>query len=187
VGAQTYYTIDGLYLRYAAARRQREKEVICAVKILKQNQSTEMRLLCFTGSGDNCNAYNVYKNPLNYLFPFSFNIMPPIMLIFLALLAAEQCVAVKLAADPLSRASQRRQISLPASLPAQTAGTGIGWLPYTMSVGGGYHFFGRKGRGYLNSDLRPTMPLTPSVSNYGRTPHGSKRCITQYVLNLFMT
>jgi hypothetical protein len=119
--------------------------------------------------------------------PIFIRYKPPIMLIFLALLAAEQCVAVKLAADPLSRASQRRQISLPASLPAQTAGTGIGWLSYTMSVGGGYHFFGRKGRGYLNSDLRPTMPLTPSVSNYGRTPHGSKRCITQYVLNLFMT
>jgi hypothetical protein len=38
------------------------------------------------------------------LFPFSLDIKPPIMLIFLALLAAEQCVAVKLAADPLSRA-----------------------------------------------------------------------------------
>jgi hypothetical protein len=76
-------------------------------------------------------------------------------------LAAQQCVAVKLAADPLSRASQRRQISLPASLPAQTAGTGIGWLSYTMSVGGGYHFFGRKGRGYLNSDLRPHYAPNP--------------------------
>jgi hypothetical protein len=42
LGPQTYYTIDGLYLRYAAARRQREREVIRAVKLLKQNQSTEM-------------------------------------------------------------------------------------------------------------------------------------------------
>jgi hypothetical protein len=39
---QTYYTIDGLYLRYAAARRQREREVVRAVKLLKQNQSTEL-------------------------------------------------------------------------------------------------------------------------------------------------
>jgi hypothetical protein len=135
VEPQTYYTIDGLYLRYAAVRRQREREVIRAVKLLKQNQSTEMRLLCLTGSGDNSNAYNVYKNRLNYLFPFSLDIKPPIMLIFLALLAAEQCVAVKLSADPLSQASQRRQISLPASPPAQTAGTEIGCLSYTMSVG----------------------------------------------------
>jgi hypothetical protein len=93
-----------------------------------------MQLLCFTGSGDNCNAYNVYKNRLNYLFPFALDIKPPIMLIFLALLAAEQCVALKLATDPLSRASQRCQILLPASLPAQTAGTEIGCLSYTMSV-----------------------------------------------------
>jgi hypothetical protein len=57
------------------------------------------------------------------------------MLIFLALLAAEQCDAVKLAADPLSQASQRRQILLPASRPAKTAGTEIGCLSYTMSVG----------------------------------------------------
>jgi hypothetical protein len=39
------------------------------------------------------------KNRLNYLFPFSLDIKPPIMLIFLALLAADECVAVKLAAD----------------------------------------------------------------------------------------
>jgi hypothetical protein len=57
------------------------------------------------------------------------------MLIFLALLAAEQCVAVKLAADLLSRASQCRQISLPGFWPAQTAGTEIGCLYYNMSVG----------------------------------------------------
>jgi hypothetical protein len=46
------------------------------------------------------------------------------MLIFLALLAAEQCFAMKLAADLLSQASQRRQILLPGFWPAQTAGTG---------------------------------------------------------------
>jgi hypothetical protein len=39
---QTYYTIDGLYLCYAAARRQREREVVRAVKLLKQNQSMEL-------------------------------------------------------------------------------------------------------------------------------------------------
>jgi hypothetical protein len=71
---------------------------------------------------------------LNYLSPFSLDIKPPIMLIFLALLAAEQCAAVKLAADPLSRASQRRQISLPASPPAETGGTEIVCQSYTMSV-----------------------------------------------------
>jgi hypothetical protein len=37
-----YYTIDGLYLRYAATRRQREREVVHAVKLLKQNRSTEL-------------------------------------------------------------------------------------------------------------------------------------------------
>jgi hypothetical protein len=50
------------------------------------------------------------------------------MLIFLAHLAAEQCVAMKLAADLLSQASQRRQISLPGFWPAQTAGTEISCL-----------------------------------------------------------
>jgi hypothetical protein len=108
---QTYYTIDGLYLCYAAARCQREREVIRAMKLLKQNQSTEMRLLCLTGSGDNCNAYNVYKNPLNYLFPFSLDIKPPIMLIFLALLAAEQCVAVKLELSELTRSVEHHKVA----------------------------------------------------------------------------
>jgi hypothetical protein len=50
------------------------------------------------------------------------------MLIFLALLVAEQCVAVKLAADLLSRASQCHQILLPGFWPAKTAGTEIGCL-----------------------------------------------------------
>jgi hypothetical protein len=50
------------------------------------------------------------------------------MLILLAFLAAEQCVAVKLAADLLSRALQCCQILLPGFWPAQTAGTEIGCL-----------------------------------------------------------
>jgi hypothetical protein len=79
-------------------------------------------------------GYIIYTYRFNYLFPFSLDTKPPDMFVYLALLAAEQCVAVKLAADPASQASQGRLILLPGFLPAQTAGTEIGCLSYTMSV-----------------------------------------------------
>jgi hypothetical protein len=74
-------------------------------------------------------ATTFIKTVLIIYFHFHKISSPPLCLfIFLALLAAEQCVAVKLADDLLSRASQRRQILLPGFWPAQTAGTEIGCL-----------------------------------------------------------
>jgi hypothetical protein len=73
-------------------------------------------------------ATTFMKTVLIIYFHFQKISSPPLMLIFLALLAAEQCVAMKLAADLLSQASQRRQILLPGFCPDQTAGTEMGCL-----------------------------------------------------------
>jgi hypothetical protein len=48
---QTYYTIDRLYHRYAAPGRQREREVISAVKLLNWKWISEFVLLCLTWFG----------------------------------------------------------------------------------------------------------------------------------------
>jgi hypothetical protein len=97
------------------------------MKLLKQSQIVEFRLLCKTVSGDNCYGYNIDKNVL-IVYSILFRYSTPVMLRFLAFLTAEQCL------DPAQSGIQRRKISLPGSRSDQTAGSEIGCLLYTMSV-----------------------------------------------------